>query len=289
MNPAIHRFLQRLRASSSAGIVESQCPQCAKAILPALLDCGAVRRVLTGRAVRICVANEEAMAAFLGDRLPLGLEIPDTEPTSRSEAVRLHGNAKACQTSAAKGVFVRSLKPGVQFTSGRGVLPIYELTVLAGGAAVAIEEPNPWCFAGQVALVENEEAFWQHERALPEADLAVFGIGRVSGRVLRWLAGPGFAECRFLHWGDYDAVGIAEYVRVRNALPGRVRLHVPDNIEHLLSIHGERDRYEDQLPALSGLRGDSEALVTHMVQLFDKYRRGLDQELLLDLGMAHAL
>ena len=288
MNPAIHRFLRRLKASDHAGVVESQCPLCAKPILKELLDCGAAKRIVAGRAVRICVENEKAMASFLDDRLPLGLETPHTVPTSRNEAVRLHGNAKACRTSAAKGVFVRSLRPGVQFIGDRGVLPIYELTILSGGAAVAIEEPNPWRFAGQIALVENEEAFWQHERALPEVELALFGIGRLSGKVLRWLAGPGFTGCRFLHWGDYDAVGIAEYVRVRDALPGRVRLHVPDNIEQLLSIHGERDRYENQLQALSGLRGDLEPLVTRMVQLFDKYRRGLDQELLLDLGMVGA-
>ncbi|MCA9125649.1 MAG: hypothetical protein KDB22_01145 [Planctomycetales bacterium] len=89
-------------------------------------------------------------------------------------------------------------------------------------------------------------------------------------------------SCPILHWGDYDPVGIAEYLRLTQHCGDRVQTYIPNNLELLLKRHGKRKLITDQVEILGRLRGRStNSHVARMIELFDKYRRGLEQELLL--------
>jgi hypothetical protein len=159
---------------------------------------------------------------------------------------------------------------------------------LAGGAAILLSGESRWRCSGLVATIENEEAFWSHHKVLPDIDLAIYARGRMSERLLSWLASDELGGCRFIHWGDYDPTGVAEYVRLRNACLGRVTLHVPVDIEALLARYGKRELVEGQVSALQSLRSDSDDVVQQLVRLFDLHRRGLEQELLLALAQSEA-
>ena len=94
-----------------------------------------------------------------------------------------------------------------------------------------------------IAVVENAEAFWRHECVLPEVDLAVYSSGRLSERVIEWLASEGMSGCPVVHWGDYDPVGCLEYLRLRAKCGDRTRMHLPGAVAEMLT------RFEPQLRA----------------------------------------
>jgi hypothetical protein len=132
-----------------------------------------------------------------------------------------------------------------------------------------------------IAVIENADAFSQRDRVLPNVDLAVFASGRMSGRLLIWLASPALATCPIIHWGDYDPVGVAEYLRLQEYCGDRVTTYVPQNLEPLLKRHGKRKLITEHVEILSRLRVRlTEPHVAGMIALFDEYRKGLEQELL---------
>jgi hypothetical protein len=229
------------------------------------------------------VANSEAFEAFVQEQFPIGLDAVLEDATDRTSGVRLFGDAKKARRGTWEGVFVRSAKPGTTLVSSLGKsLAIDQLTMVGGGAAIVLGGTRQWSFRGTIAVVENAEAFWQHERVLPEVDLAVYASGRISERVLGWLASDEMSACRIVHWGDYDPVGCLEYLRLASRIGSRVRMHLPDSVSQLLPVHGKHALIADQIKELDALRRlHHDDTITSLVRLFDKYRRGLEQEALL--------
>lgn len=161
-------------------------------------------------------------------------------------------------------------------------IPVSELTAITGCAAIQLSATRSWSFAGTIAIIENADAFWQHEQVLPNVDLAVFASGRMSGRLLTWLASPTLATCPIIHWGDYDPVGVAEYLRLVMHCGERAQPFVPNNLEALLQHHGKRNLITDQVEILRRLRRHSaHQYVSTMIALFDEHRKGLEQEIML--------
>lgn len=84
-------------------------------------------------------------------------------------------------------------------------------------------------------------ACFVHRALLTSYDLAIWTVGRMSARrLLAWLASPSMQHCQYTHWGDYDPVGVAEYIRLRDACRDRVTMWIPDNLESLLRQHGRQ-------------------------------------------------
>ena len=160
-------------------------------------------------------------------------------------------------------------------------IPVGALSSDAGGAALSLTKKRTWQLKGTVAVIENVEPFWQHEKVLPQVDLAVCASGNMSRRLVEWLTSESMSECRIIHWGDYDPRGVAEYLRLHDRCPDRVCSYVPDSIESLMK-HGKRKLWNSQSRSLEKLRSRSEnPHVAKMLELFDKHRRGLEQEVLL--------
>lgn len=107
-------------------------------------------------------------------------------------------------------------------------MPVAHWTELAGVAALRLDDEQ-WQFSGVLAIVENLEVFWNFEKLETEAQLALYAQGRLSGRVLDWLSSPAMAQTQILHCGDYDPVGLDEYLRIKAALPERTELYLPAN------------------------------------------------------------
>lgn len=283
-------FLRRLRDASSDGIVQSQIAKRCRDLVESLQACGAAGYLPSpaGRGLRFRIQNESAFERFVQSRCPSGLNIDNVSLESRADGVAHFGDAKAFSHSIAEGVFLRATKPNIVLRcepSGSD-LSVSDLTSIAGCAAIKIADrsssTSQWSFTGSIAVIENADAFWLHERVLPDVDLAVFASGRMSGRLLGWLSSSGLATCPIIHWGDYDPVGVAEYIRLTEHCGDRVQTFVPDNLESLLKRHGKRKLITDQVEILGRLRQHSaNPHVARMIALFDKHRKGLEQELLL--------
>ncbi len=235
----------------------------------------------------VCIINVDAFELFVGCQFPLGLDAAGEDAIDRVASVRLFGDAKVARRGRWEGVFIRSTKPGTELVSNEGQrLPVAELTALGGGAAIALGGARRWSCQGVVAVIENAEAFWQHDRLLADVDLAIFSYGRLSERVLSWLASGDMEHCQVLHWGDYDPVGCLEYLRLRERCGHRVRMHLPTCVSALLPLYGKTDLIRDQVGALATLRRlHADETVATLLRLFDEHRKGMEQEALLIEGV----
>jgi hypothetical protein len=105
----------------------------------------------------------------------------------------------------------------------------------------------------------------------------------MSGRLLEWLSSSNMGGCDYIHWGDYDPIGLYEFQKLSAACPGRVKLFVPDAVEELLPRIGKRELIDKQQKYLSRLRREGcSGDAARMIGLFERFNRGLEQEAILD-------
>ena len=289
MNETQRRFLRCLRDAAPEGLRRSLIPKGCVDLVQSLAVCGAVefRRAKGGRGVVLCVTSRDAFDRFIAARFPRGLDVDISAIPDRATAVVTLADAKAIRHGVGEGIFIRSTKPAIEIRSlDDGIsIPVSELTVKAGGIGIHLSPDKTWTFVGDIAVVENADAFWRYEIVLPDVDLAILGSGNMSSRLLQWLASPAMAQCRITHWGDYDPVGVCEYLRLVDACPARVETYAPATVDELLPKLGKRKLVIDQAGYLDRLRRrSSDPHVGHMIDLFDRYRRGLEQEVLLYRG-----
>lgn len=284
MSEAERGMLRRLKEAGDKGIISSTVPKTAAALVRELLTAGAVRWIVSGHGKRLLISNDIAFKAITATHYPLGVAELDEGVRDRASAVKLLGDAKRVRSGSREGVFMRSTRPGVMVTanSDGAVIPVSELTSIAGGAALLLDEQRQWSFTGTVAIIENAEAFWRHDCVL-DVDLALYAAGRMSTkRLLTWIASPAMQTCQYLHWGDYDPVGASEYLRLRDCCPERVAMYLPASLEELLARHGKRELLAQQANMLHRIRQRSDdPTIAYLIDLWDRHHRGLEQEILL--------
>jgi hypothetical protein len=113
------------------------------------------------------------------------------------------------------------------------------------------------------------------------ADVALYASGRLSDLALQWLGSPELSQCRFIHCGDYDPVGLDEFLRLKAVLGDRARLHVPANLRDLVATYGRPELVRDSQAVLKRLRGSADPDVHSVVEALDETGCGLEQEILL--------
>lgn len=284
MNQAARRLLRELRDRGREGIPRSRVPRSCDSIVRELLTCHAARWCSSGGGHVLYAMHGSALDAVIDRYYPMGLDDPLDDILDRTTAVLLAGDAKMARRGACEGVFLRSAHSGTLVRSANGTkgVSVAELTETAGGAAILLDDEHSWSFDGTVAVVENAEAFWRHDRVL-DVDLAIYSAGRMSSaRLLDWLSSPWMQGCSFVHWGDYDPIGAAEYLRLQSACPGRVQMHLPENLEPLLARHGNRELLLKQKSVLDQVRGrPDDPAIARLIDLWDRHQRALEQEALL--------
>lgn len=246
-----------------------------------LLEAGALAEVRAGAGSQLVVRDVESFKRFVAREFPSGIAVtvpPDTPPRARS--ILLTRDAKRAPRGGACPVVLRATKSACLEWGGAS-LDVSALTELAGAAALVVGPGCSWRFNGVVALVENLEVFLRVERILTEFDLVLFAPGRLSGVVRAWLASPAMADARYLHLGDYDPVGLDEYLKLKAACPGRAKLHVPSDFEERLRRFGKEKLIRDSAAVLARLRGAQDEEISPLIRAIDRSGRGLEQEALL--------
>ncbi len=274
---------ERLRELLSYGSIPASAlsaRQCRR--LSPLFDSGVLEEERAGAGRRITVQNRQALAAFSRKLFPSGFEYTARTPgiMPRAHGVLAFRDAKTARTTWAEPVLLRGFGAAVLSGPG-GVLPAAELSMLAGLAAIRLEEPFAWGFSGSVAVAENLEFFLSFEAAGLKCDLVIYAGGRLSDRVIAWLASPLMEACSVIHCGDYDPAGLQEYLRLREAMGSRAGLYVPDNIERLLKKYGRAGLVRNQAHILSGIRSCAVPEVLDVLDIIERYGLGLEQEVLL--------
>jgi hypothetical protein len=130
---------------------------------------------------------------------------------------------------------------------------------------------------------EGPVMFSSFERLGLDVPLAIYGQGRLSKRLLHWLANQANAKFSVLHLPDYDPVGLHDFERIRGSLGSRVRLYLPLNLEELFAKYSKRQllgKRKSQV-LLSKVRRSDSPDVQKVIGLIDKHNAGLEQEALL--------
>lgn len=287
MNEIERRFLRRLSASDLRGVAKSQIPATCLSLIRALQTCGAAdyHPATRGRGLVFRILDSEAFRGFVASRVPGGLKVKRDEIPDRGAAVAMLADAKAVREAVGQGVLARAAKPGIVIRKGEEAISISELSQRSGAACINIASFDRWTFSGRIAVIENADSFWEHELVLPEIDIAFLAAGRMSRRFVAWLGSDGMRECQITHWGDYDPVGVCEFLRLNEIYPDRVTTYAPEEVDQLLPRFGKPKLILDQTRALHRLRkAQPLPYISRMVGLFDSYRRGLEQEIFVHLA-----
>ncbi len=282
MTETERRFLVRLR-NSEGGLARSAIGKRCNGLVQALQTCGAARFYPVSSGVVLRIDDTSAFQRFISSRYPQGIDLDPKTITDRASAVWSFADAKTVKRGTDEGVCIRSARPEttIHSVSGRETIPVGEPTSNAGGVLIRFETNTDWIFNGTIAVIENGDPFWNYECVLRDVDLAIFAP-KISRRLLQWLQTDGLSRSKIVHWGDYDPVGMSEYRRLAEACPTRVTTHAPSCIDDLLPRFGKRKLVIKQERYLDRLRTHlSDPVVARMVDLFDKHRRGLEQEILM--------
>jgi len=248
--------------------------------LQSLFETGVLMVEKSGAGKKVVVKNRAALDAFVLRSYPSGLQGSSARLLPRTRAVAELRDSKKARETGPLMVLLRGFD-NCELRAGEEVLAVAQWTELAGVAALCLDG-RQWGFAGVMAIVENLEVFWNFEKLQTGAQLAVYAQGRLSGRILNWLSSPAMAQARVIHCGDYDPVGLDEYLRLKIACPERAVLYLPANLDDLFSRYGKGALLMGSNSAiLARLRKTEDSEVRRVVELIDRYGVGLEQEIMM--------
>jgi hypothetical protein len=159
---------------------------------------------------------------------------------------------------------------------------------MAGVASFLLRDDEDWSFEGEpglvLATVENSECFIRSQALGVDAAVWIYTQGRMSRRVMAWVTRLGVGTDRALvHLGDYDPVGLHEYLKLRDGWGDRVRLNMPPDLgEAFKALSSEdimlKDRNQDLLVRLAAREANLPADAKAVLALIRQYSAGLEQE-----------
>ena len=281
MPDAFARLLRRMM--DEGRVPRSQVSERSLRDLRSLFDAGALSQARSGGGLVVEVRAPETLATFYRKRYPSDGKAVGGPP--RARAVGLLRNAKRVGRTDMEPVLVRAMEHVVCGRDGVSC-DLRAATVQTGAACLVLEAERFWSLATDVAIVENLECFLHFETMRVHATVAVYAAGRLSELVLQWLGSPELAPCRFVHCGDYDPVGLDEFLRLKAVVGARVHLHVPANLRELVATYGRPELLRDSEAILRRLRGSPDPDVRRVVEILDETGCGMDQEALLILEHA---
>ncbi len=253
----------------------------AKRELAPLYAAGALRENRSGSGLAIIVDKPEVLARYAVRKYPNGLTATAQEGIGpRTASVHGYADTKVGGSLDREVVVLRAF--GDTTISLRGYeINVGVLTRQLGCVAFVLGEVDYPVLVGTVAVVENPEFFFDFERSGVVADTDILASGRMSARLIGWLASDALAQAQILHCGDYDPVGLAEYLRLKRAMSGRVRLHMPDNLEAMFARYRNHALVEDSPAIKRKLEASNDPDVRCVMELIKRFDGGLEQEALL--------
>ncbi len=232
-----------------------------------------------GRLVRLIVP--EAVEEFINRNFP-GETNTFHATTNRAQSILETRDSKLGDTSQTQFVVMRGFGSSVLQQAGN-TLNAAALTNSYGVCSLKIDRDSLWSFEGAVALIENLEVFWNIEKIM-DIDLAIYLGGRTSKQIIEWLASKQMSKANLIHVGDYDPVGLDEFLRFYQVCGDRVQVFLPRDLENLFSKFGNasliRDKASNQ-SLLNKLRSSDNKDVQMVIGLIEKYGCVLEHEILL--------
>lgn len=271
--------------TTAGSVPASRMSAKARERLTPLFSANVLQEVRAGAGRRVEVRNPETLAQFISRHYPAGLfadPSADEGLDRRTLALSRYRDTKALggldfeiveyRLAGKAPLLIGSTSIGRSGVCGDlGAFVLYD-------ARTAERDVR---FAGVVATVENPTVLIRYDWAAAGVDLAIATYGRMSRRLIDWLASEPMQQAKVIHFGDYDPVGLNEFCRLDAALGHRASLFIPDGIERLFSQYSDRDLLSRSAGFLPVLRQSYHAGVQRLLQLMASSGGAVEQEALL--------
>lgn len=276
MPDAFARLIRRLQDEGQ--VARSQFSGRSLKELRSLFDAGVLKQERRGGGLVVALKNPEALNVFYHSRYPSADTAVIGSP--RAAAIGMLRNAKRTRRTDMEPVLLRAMT-NVGCSRGDQQLDLLAVTRMTGATCLILESGRFWSLSCVLAIVENLECFLHFEKMNVSANLALYASGRLSDLALTWLRSPELSQCHFIHCGDYDPVGLDEFLRLKASVGDRASLHVPTNLKQMVARYGRRKLLSNSEGVLRRLRGTSDPSVRQVLHILDDTGYGLEQEVLL--------
>lgn len=231
------------------------------------------------------IAQPNGLASYIEKRFPGGLLTNLDESISlRVKGILETRNSKSnqglgfgfCLIKAAAGITLTRIKDNAE-----SHIHFDNTIPEVGSIACHLENGTTWQLSSQaktVVTIENADTFVRPLSELP-GDVVVFADGKMSKYQIDFV-GQLSANAKLLHFGDYDPVGLSEYLRLKDRVPS-AELYIPDNIKNLFKTHATKTillkkKNQELLASLRGYLGDP--YITEVLTYIDENNACLEQE-----------
>jgi hypothetical protein len=271
-------FVKLCQLKEKGQLPKSQCGSHFLSLLRPLLAANVVVEHRSGSGRRLSVRDHATLGAFIDQNfhdIPQNRRLPE-----RVRGVQRFRDSKAFASDNPEIVQVRAWRDNVLTRNGAVIDAVAETRV---HSVFSFRLDPLYTLHGSCALVEGPVIFSCFEGLGLDVPLVMYGQGRLSTRLLEWLARQMEPRFSLLHLPDYDPVGLHDFERIRYSLGERVILYLPPNLESLFAKYSKRQLLEKPKSQmlLGKLRRSNSVEVQKVVGLIDKYNAGLEQEALL--------
>jgi hypothetical protein len=261
-------------------MARSACSGSLLKTLKPLFDSSVVVEERSGAGRHLVLRDAVTFREFVCHRFP-EVEIPADVPT-RVAGVADFRDSKTHASNTPDVLVLRAWSDTALWCGGQPVQAA-QATSDHGIFSFVLDPRKRYELRVPCALVENPAVLLSFEllQKRENIPLALYGGGRISGRVLTWLAGQpeGF---RLIHFPDYDPVGLSEFVRLRTTLGKRASLHLPDDLGKRFACFGNSElvRRPASQALLPKLRSAKIPELNRVLELIERHNAGLEQEAL---------
>lgn len=257
-------------------------------VINKLIEDGLVHVRQVGRTRQMySIRNVGAFKSYLNNQFSIGdlqkyIELLSSKDLTRAEAVAISSNSKLKRIRTFKGFLVHSYEPVKAFLSGNpiSINPeegtftfIYDYDLFVPDQIVTI------------VGIENPENFrWVAKQKNLFRYLQPLFVSRYpqSNDLIKWLCA--IPNC-YLHFGDFDFEGINIYLsEYKKYLGEKASFFVPEGIDEMIQIKGNRDLYNKQLHLKPNTVLIEEQPIKDLLNSMDNYKKVLEQEYLISLG-----
>lgn len=254
-------------------------------VIELMIENGILKKQIQGRSkIQLYISNENLLSAYLKnhfgiDDLIAYIEISKKDDLSRAEAILIASDSKVKAIRTFKGFLVNSFQP-INATLNEKPVVIQPNE----GTFTFIYDYENFKPSQNVTIVgiENPENFrYIQKQKKIFTDICPLFVSRYpqSKDLIKWLQ---TIPNNYLHFSDFDFSGLNIYHNeYKKYLQNRATFFLPSNIEYLLSKKGNRSIYNNQ-KIYFDRNLVQEVNVLTLLQLIEKYKMGLEQEVLIN-------
>ena len=257
-----------------------------------MLDNGILKRQIQGRnkALIYCL-EQQKVNDFLQNHYGISdlqdyINVSQKENLTRADAVAISSNSKLKKIKTFKGFLINFYNP-IQATINRESIVlnpiegtfqfIYDFgsfTVPEDITIVGVENPENFRY------IEKQKQLFKNVKPLFVSRYPQ----NQSKDLLKWLQ---TIPNKYLHFGDFDFAGIGIYLNeYKKYLDDRASFFVPESIEELFPIHGNKDLYDRQKIKFDA-KPIKDTNLLKLIEIIHKHKKGLEQEILIDNNISN--